>query len=655
MCGLAGLLRLDGAPADRALLDRMNSRLAHRGPDGDGLLVQGPLGLAHRRLSIIDLATGDQPMIREDLGRAIVFNGEIYNYLELRAELLATGHTFRTRSDTEVLLVAHAAWGDAFLSRLRGMFAFALWEMGRERLLLARDPLGKKPLHLVVKPGKLVAFASEAKALLELPEVSRRIEPAAIASYLKLLYVPEQQHLFSDLERLQPGEWLSVERGEIRRGRYTADTAQGQPRPEDLSFDEACARVDAALRRAVEVRLRSDVPLGVFLSGGIDSTLVALAAAMLVPGRLKTFTVWFEGTADQTDERPYARRVSEAILSDHTELKVELDAPALAAEVGRHFDEPFGDSSAVPMLAMSRETRKAVKVVLAGDGGDEIFGGYGTYLRHLDHAQGGAGAGGAGPSAGLRKLAGQGVALARGAARSLPGPLAAGLARLVRPLRRGLDSLEGQLARTPAERHLGFQLASSSRPVTELLAPLLGPLKPSLGHLLAGLPEGGSAVRTAMRLDRQLYLPGDILRKADLSSMRYGLEVRSPLLDDDLIALADRLPAQFMVDRLARFTEERWGKRILKALAARSLGEAFAYRPKQGFGAPVADWLRDPRFEQLARDGFLSPTSPIKPWFAPRLLKRSFRGFQGGKQWLAQEVWNLIVLDAWAREAKPVL
>jgi asparagine synthase (glutamine-hydrolysing) len=650
MCGLAGLLRLDGAPADRALLERMNSRLAHRGPDGAGLLCQGPLGLAHRRLSIIDLATGDQPMIREDLGRAIVFNGEIYNYLELRAELLAKGHAFRTTSDTEVLLVAHAAWGDAFLSRLRGMFAFALWEMGRERLLLARDPLGKKPLHLVIKPGRLVAFASEAKALLELPEVSRRIEPAAIAAFLQLLYVPEQQQLFADLERLQPGEWLAVEGGAVRRGRYTADTAPGLP--QDLGFDEACARVDAALRRAVEVRLRADVPLGVFLSGGIDSTLVALAAAMLVPGRLKTFTVWFEGTADQTDERPYARRVSEAILSDHTELRVELDAPALAAEVGRHFDEPFGDSSAVPMLAMSRETRKAVKVVLAGDGGDEIFGGYGTYLRHL--AQGPSG-GAPGPASGLRKLAGRGVSLARGAARGLPGPLAAGIARLVRPVRRRLDSLEGGLARTPAERHLGFQLASSSRPVSELLAPLLGGSKPSLTHLLADLPGGTSPVRTAMRLDRQLYLPGDILKKADLSSMRYGLEVRAPLLDDDLIALADALPASFMVDRLAGFTEERWGKRILKALASRSLGDPFAYRPKQGFGAPVADWLRDPRFEQLAHDGFLSKTSPIKPWFAPRLLKRSFRGFQGGKTWLAQEVWNLIVLDAWAREARPVL
>ena len=655
MCGLAGLLRLDGAPADRALLERMSARLAHRGPDGAGLLCQGPLGLAHRRLSIIDLATGDQPMLREDLGRAIVFNGEIYNYLELRAELLASGHAFRTTSDTEVLLVAHAAWGDAFLSRLRGMFAFALWETGRERLLLARDPLGKKPLHLLVKPGKLVAFASEAKALLELPEVSRRIEPAAIAAFLQLLYVPEQQQLFADIERLQPGEWLAVERGEVRRGRYTADTAPG-PLPQDLSYEEACARVDAALRRAVELRLRSDVPLGVFLSGGIDSTLVALAAAMLVPGRLKTFTVWFEGTHDQTDERPYARRVSEAIRSDHTELRVELDAPALAAEVGRHFDEPFGDSSAVPMLAMSRETRKAVKVVLAGDGGDEIFGGYGTYLRQLEGANGQA-ATGAQPASrsGLRMLAGRGVSLARGAARGLPGPLAAGIARLVRPLRRRLDSLEGQLPGTPAERHLGFQLASSSRPVAQLLAPLLGARPSSLAHLLAGLPADASPARTAMRLDRQLYLPGDILKKVDLSSMRYGLEVRAPLLDDDLIALADALPAPFLVDRLAGFTEERWGKRILKALAARSLGESFAYRPKQGFGAPLADWLRDPRFEQLARDGFLSPSSPIKPWFAPRLLERSFRGFQSGKRWLAQEVWNLIVLDAWAREAKPVL
>jgi asparagine synthase (glutamine-hydrolysing) len=222
-------------------------------------------------------------------------------------------------------------------------------------------------------------------------------------------------------------------------------------------------------------------------------------------------------------------------------------------------------------------------------------------------------------------------------------------------MRRGLDALEGQLAGTPAQRQLQMQIASSSRPAAELLAPLLGGRRPSLSPLLDGHFQDGSAVRTAMRLDRQLYLPGDILKKVDLASMRYGLEVRAPLLDDDLIALADRLPAAFMVDRLKGFTEERWGKRILKSLASRSLGDAFAYRPKQGFGAPLGDWLRDPRFEQVAHDGFLSPGSPIKGWFAPRLLKRSYRDFLSGKPWLAQEVWNLIVLDAWAREARPTL
>ena len=645
MCGIAGLVRLDGAPADRGQLAAMNARLAHRGPDGEGLWLDGPAGFAHRRLAIIDLATGDQPMVREDLGRAVIFNGEIYNYLELRAELLALGRTFKTQSDTEVLLVGHAQWGDGLLRRLRGMFALALWESGPRRLLLARDPLGKKPMQVAFLPGRLLAFGSEARALFALPEVTRRIEPEALAAYLTFLYVPEQQQMFRDVERLQAGEWLALEKGQVTRGRYAPDAHAEVP--EAISFDDACARVDLALQQAVKLRLRSDVPLGVFLSGGVDSSLVALHAAAQVNGRLRTFTVGFAGKESQGDERPFARRVAEAIHAEHTELEVELDAPALALEVARSFDEPFGDSSAVPMLAMARETRRSVKVVLAGDGGDEIFGGYGSYLRHVR-------AGAAGPSPGaLRRLAARGIGLARSAARGLPAPLAARIARLVRPFRRGLDAVADGGVKDPALRQLLLSRIAHSAPPEQLLRPLLHGALPSYAPLLAQVPQGLGALRAAMRVDRQLYLPGDILKKVDITAMRYALEVRAPLLDDELIALSDKLPEGFLVARLAGFTEERWGKRILKSLVSRSLGDQFAYRPKQGFGAPLLEWLRDPRFETLACDGFASARTPIAPWFTPGALARTWRDFRGGKEWLAQEVWNLIQLDAWARETGP--
>jgi asparagine synthase (glutamine-hydrolysing) len=295
-----------------------------------------------------------------------------------------------------------------------------------------------------------------------------------------------------------------------------------------------------------------------------------------------------------------------------------------------------------------------VKVVLGGDGGDEVFGGYDSYLRHVR-----AGSHAASPGF-LRRRAAAIVARLKEGARRLPAPVAARLAALARPYRAQIDSAADAHAQDPALRHLRLMRVAHSAPPEQLLAPLLaGRALPEAALLGLAAPEGApfppGALRAAMQVDRRIYLPGDILKKVDIASMRCGLEVRAPLLDDDLIALADALPAPFMVERLAGFTEERWGKRVLKALASRSLGDPFAYRPKQGFGAPVADWLRDPRFEQLAHDGFLSPGSPIRAWFAPRLLKRSFRGFQSGKQWLAQEVWNLIVLDAWAREARPVL
>ncbi len=651
MCGIAGFLRLDGAAADPALLREMEARLAHRGPDGAGILAEGPLGLAHRRLSIIDLETGAQPMERADLGRAIVFNGEIYNYVELREELVRLGHSFQTTSDTEVLLVGHAVWGDSLFEKLRGMFAFAIWERAARRLTVVRDPLGKKPVQMAILPGRLFAFASEAKALFALPEISRAIEPEAIAAYLDWMYVPEQLRLFRDIERLQAGEFIVVEDGRTRRSLYAPDCA---PRvPANLSFDEACARVDAAVHEATRIRLRADVPLGVFLSGGIDSTLVALSAASQVPGKLRTFTVGFRG---ESDERPFAAQVARAIGSEHTELEITLDAPGVAQEILAHFDEPFGDSSAVPVLAMSRETAKSVKVVLAGDGGDEIFGGYGTYLRHLQASDAASAGGRAGL---LRSTFGRAVGFARESAKRLPAPLSARIAQLIKPLRKGLDAAADapDALADPALRQLLMMRITRADRSRDQLAPLFGHATSAprdlAQEMLARVPRDGAALRAAMLCDRRVYLPGDILKKVDICAMRAALEVRAPLLDDDVIALADALPLDFLVSRITGAAEETFGKRPLKALVAQRMGAQFAYRPKQGFGAPLQSWLHDPRFVSIVHEGFASPTSPLADWFAPRARERIWSDFRAGKQWLAQEVWNLIALDAWARQTRP--
>jgi asparagine synthase (glutamine-hydrolysing) len=659
MCGIAGLVRLDGAAPERALLERMADRLAHRGPDGSGVQLLGSCGLAHRRLSVIDLQTGGQPMERPDLDRAVAFNGEIYNYLELREQLSALGHRFETRSDTEVLLVGHAQWGEALLPRLRGMFAFALWEPGRRRLLLARDRLGKKPLCFSHASGRQLAFASEAKALLDLPEVGRRIEPGALALYLDLMYVPEQVRLWSAVERLQPGALLLFENGQMQEQRRWAPAEEaefcGALAP---SFDEACARVEQTLAEATRLRLRSDVPVGLFLSGGVDSGLVALLAAEQSGTPLRTFSVGFHdkapaaaGADQPVDERPFARQVAERIGARHTELMVELDAPALVESVARAFDEPFGDSSAVPTLAMSLRTRAEVPVVLSGDGGDEVFGGYDTYLRHL---RAGVGKAAPGPA---RRFTGLLLARLKEAARRLPAPLAAAIARRLRPLRSRLDQVIDAEQDDLAFRQLGMMRIAHAAQPEELLRPLLGatapPLAQAWAELLSCVPRDGAALRVAMRTDRLVYLPGDILKKVDIASMACGLEVRSPFLDSEVVALAQQLPLPLLIDRSAA-AKERWGKRIPKALLARRMGDAYAYRPKQGFGSPLQQWLDTPRFRALVEDGFASSGSPLRPWFAPGALVGVHRDFRAGKRWLAQEVWNLILLDAWARAHRPL-
>lgn len=642
MCGIAGILELDGAAPAADVLRRMAAALAHRGPDGEGVWMDGPMGLAHRRLAIIDLESGAQPMVREDLGRAVAFNGEIYNFVELREELLALGQCFHTKSDTEVILVGHAVWGDAILQRLSGMFALALWQQRERRLLLARDPLGKKPLSVVVRPREFVAFASEAKALFAVPRVARKANPVAIATYLDLMYVPEALRVWAAVERLPPGSWLAVEGGRISRGRYwRPQTSEDRT----ISFEAACREAEDRLERATKIRLRADVPVGVFLSGGVDSTLVALSAARQLESRVRAFTVSFDG---DFDERAYAERVAETIGADLTVLRVDLDGPSLVSKVARYFDEPFGDTSAIPTLAMSWATKQHVKVVLSGDGGDELFGGYDTYLRQL---RAGSAAGDAGRA---RRWAGRGTRAAKTVARSLPGPLARAIARVARPYRTSIDAVADASSADPVIGHAAMMRVAHFAEPPVMLAPLLaGRGVMGLDELTRDCPRVASPLKGAMLFDQLVYLPGDILKKVDIASMSVGLEVRAPILDDQMLALAQVVPADQHVRRVVGSSEERWRKRVLKQLCAAQMGDDFTYRPKAGFALPLQDWLDRPEFVSVAEDGFVSRASPISPWFRPNVLRSTWTSFRSGKRWLAQEVWNLVMLDAWAREHRP--
>ena len=649
MCGIAGMLRFDGAPIPEQFAAAASRKLAHRGPDGSGVWQRGPLCFVHRRLAIIDLQTGNQPMRREDLGLVVCFNGEIYNYLELREELQQLGHRFETRSDTEVLLVGFAAWGEQLLERLRGMYAFALWDERKESFWLVRDPLGKKPLHLLHKPGEFLAFASEAKALLELPGCSRRVNPQALAQYLDLMYVPDQTPVWSDIERLQAGSWLRASPNEPRKveqQRFWSPKLESVDRP--ISERDAAESVKAALARATQIRLRSDVPLGIFLSGGIDSTLVALAAADAGVSKLRTFTVGFEGSAD-TDERPFARAVAEKIGSEHLEIDVRLSGPALVADVARAWDEPFGDTSALPSLAMARATKPHATVVLSGDGGDEMFGGYDTYLRHI------AAGTQVGNASLARQLLGRAIARLRTAARAMPAPISARIAALARSRRAQLDSFADSRNTDAVERQVEMMRVNKLQKPEDALAPLMHGRSTGFAEIAASIPRQTSALRSAMLFDQLVYLPGDILKKVDIANMAAAVEARAPLLDEDVIALAASLPPRLLAFAGVNEPRTAWGKRVLKQLCAERMGREFTYRPKRGFALPLQDWLDLPEFAELIGDGFAASTSPIKPWFSGAGPRKVWHEFRAGKRWLAQEVWNLIMLDAWAREYRPVV
>jgi asparagine synthase (glutamine-hydrolysing) len=618
MCGIAGFVNRGGAAADREVLARMTATLAHRGPDGDGLYVDGPAALGHRRLSIIDLAGGAQPMANEDDSVWVTYNGELYNEPALRDRLRSRGHVYRTVSDTESLVHLYEEEGAGFARLLNGMFALAVWDRRRARLVLARDRMGQKPLYYAETSGGGLVFGSEPKALLRHPEVARRLDPASLARYLFYEYVPAPYSIWAGVRKLPPAHVLVWESGRATLTRYWSPPA---PTPDPPPFEVAAAQFWDGLRASVARHRRADVPLGVFLSGGVDSSSVAAALTEVEPARnVRTFSIGFEDPS--FDESAYARAVARHLGTDHHERTFSAATVyELLPEVAGWLDEPFGDASVLPTHLLSRFARGEVKVVLGGDGADELLAGYPTFAaeRAADL---------------FRRLPGPARALAGAAVGRLP-------------VDHGNISLDFRLkqflrgAAEPAALAHQRWLGSFSGPeIARLLsAGDLADVEAEHLRRAEAMAPGADALTRSLLLYQDTYLPDDILTKVDRSSMACGLEVRAPMLDAELVDEVQALPAAYKYGR-------RQTKRLLKRAASGRLPAATLVRTKKGFGIPVARWLRGPLApllgsllarERLERQGL----------FRPDEVARRVAEHQAGVRDHRKPLWTLLMFQLW--------
>jgi asparagine synthase (glutamine-hydrolysing) len=620
MCGICGIFRPDKAPVDPARVEKMRDLMAYRGPDGFGLTHGPGFALGHRRLAIIDLSeAGKQPIFNEDGTVQITFNGEIYNFNDLRPELEAAGHRFRSRTDSEVLVHGYEEWGlEGLLKRTRGMFALALLDSRSGEIHLARDPLGKKPLFFRFADGEL-AFASSARALVQGLRSLPEIDVAAIDDLLWNLYIPGPRTIFAGVEKLLPGHGLTIGRDGKRR-----DLQYWQPdfmHPEQgVSEEEWLDRIEAALTSAVKRRLVADVPLGVLLSGGVDSSLVTAVAAKSA-GRVKTFSVATEDPA--LDESSYAKAVADRYDTDHHTLPVrsdvKADLPCLVAAMG----EPLADASAANLFAIAKLARQHVTVVLTGDGGDEGFGGYSQMWVAHNADQ-------------LRRY--------------LPSPLRPLAASGAALLQRGPGNVHraGTLlkyAAEPLERTFGETGWLKWEDRTSLYTPefsaLLGKHRPIEHYIKALSGQNGALLADrVMQAQLETILADDYLPKVDLATMAVSLEGRSPFLDQDLMELAMRIPAK------ARFSGGT-PKALLRSLARRHLPAEGVDRRKQGFVAPVGRWLRSD-WSDLVDDFILGPHVERRGWFNRAALQQMVNEHRSGINH-AYLLWTLLILEMWVR------
>jgi asparagine synthase (glutamine-hydrolysing) len=616
MCGIAGIATSDGLrDGDQGLVDRMLQALAHRGPDDQFMDGDGRATLGARRLSIIDLEGGRQPLTDESGRIFATQNGEIYNYVELRTQLERLGHRFQTRSDTETIVHLYEEYDTDFVDHLRGMFAIAIWDGRRERLILARDRLGKKPLYWRLETGRLT-YGSELKAVLQDADTERVVDRHALALYMQYQYVPAPWSILEGVAQLPAAHILVWDGGAPDVHRYWAP-AYGPKSQRDVREDEDEGL--ALIREAVRLRLRSDVPVGVFLSGGMDSSVVTALMAEGSADPIRTFSIGFENAT--YDELPYARAVAQRYGTIHTEEVVRLDALALLPALAEHFDEPFGDPSAIPTFRVAQLAARDVKVVLTGDGGDESFGGYARYRSHqvfgaLDVV----------PQPLLRAAARGG----RIATRAL-----SDRSRLRRRLRIA-DSLFGL---DPDERFVQLMTIFDARDRAVLLPDQDGA---STTYLLGALRDGpAEPLDRMLRADLLTYLPNDLLVKMDRATMANSLEARAPLLDHHLVEFAARLPAD-------RKIQGRNRKVLLRSIAKRLMPAEHIDRPKMGFTPPTGDWFRGDlgvRFQELV----LAPDSASRDHVDPTVASRLLASHRSGQGEHEHQLWMLLMFELWAR------
>jgi asparagine synthase (glutamine-hydrolysing) len=621
MCGIVGFVNAGLKTADREILERMNRCIVHRGPDEDGFYLKDTVALAMRRLSIIDLKGGQQPIYNEDRTKAIVFNGEIYNYRELRADLEKRGDRFYTNSDTEVIVHLYDRYGADCVQHLRGMFAFAIWDERDESLFIARDRVGKKPLLYSHQSNGDFVFGSEFTALLAHPSVSREVDYAAIDSYLSYLCVPAPLTAYKQIRKLEPAHWLRWKDGKIETQRYWMPDFSKKIK---ITEKEAVEETTKILREAVRLRMISEVPLGAFLSGGVDSSAVVALMAQESEKPVKTFSIGFE--EQDYSELKYAKRVAEHIGAEYNEFIVKPDALEILPTLVEHYGEPYADPSAIPTYYVSRETRKFVTVALNGDGGDESFVGY---ERHV-------------------------------AMRF------AGIYRMLPTFLRG-SVIEPSLTAIPSptnfrNRFVRFQrfLRAASMPKDECYFSWLSTFDDNaknelytadLKNLTANSrpleffskyiskSNGKGIIDTVLLTDLMNYLPNDLLVKVDIASMANSLEARSPFLDHKLIEFAASLPENIK----QKGTDT---KSLLKKVAARLVPKDVIYRQKMGFGVPLKYWLAN-ELQDFTRGHLLSEKAVNRKLFNPQTVERLIDEQRGDVKDNSWKIWTLLMLELW--------
>jgi asparagine synthase (glutamine-hydrolysing) len=637
MCGIAGVARWDGRPIERSLLKRMADTLVHRGPDEEGLYRNraaarnefapnadshgAAIGLAHRRLSIIDLSTGQQPLSNEDGTVWIVFNGEIYGYQPLRRELMQLGHRFRTNCDTEVIVHAYEQWGTDCLRHLNGMFAFAIWDEPRQQLFMARDRLGKKPLFYCAMPNEFV-FGSELKAILAHPGVAAVPDPTAIADYFKYLYVPDPKSIYQGIRKLRPAHYMVARREGISEHEYW-DVTFAEGSADSQVFED---RLFDVLEEAVRERMVADVPLGAFLSGGVDSSGVVALMKRQSSGPVVTCSIGFDDPLH--DESGHAAAVARCLGTDHQAYEVKDDFVPTVRALPAMFDEPFADSSAIPTYFVSKMARQRVTVALSGDGGDEAFAGYEKYVKDRIQLQ----VGSVVPDFMLRRISsvvGGGGVFSRKA-----------------------HTLTSQAMLTPARAFYASNTHVSDQMLHSLMSPQLSrtlngydPSEYLVGHFARCASE--DPLSRMLYCDIKTYLPGDILTKVDRTSMANSLEVRAPLLDYRVIEFAATLPSALKI---------RWGnkKYLLKRAFSRVLpGEIFK-RPKHGFTVPLDKWFRHD-LVPLAQDAF-APGSEAGELLNLDVVRTLFNEHRSGVATHGTLLWAALMFCLWhraLRDARP--